>query len=197
MYNFQQQMKPLQWATIPDEYAAGGFDSFDQSAQKNAFDIVLEWSKTLTGWVFLFGDVGTGKTHLSAAAIRIALQQIKTAALLSVPSLIAALRPNKKNDPAAVMDLLKSIDVLGIDDLGAQRNTEWVTEQIFTLIDYRAMHKLPTIITSNQDIDELEEFPGWDRIGDRIVEQSAMVKMKPGSYRRIIAKENQLSLSEK
>jgi len=61
-----------------------------------------------------------------------------------------------------ILEIAK-IPVLLVDDLGAERYTEWVQEQIVQLLDYRYRNNLSTIITSNLNLKELR-----DKVGERI-----------------------------
>ena len=81
------------------------------------------------------------------------------------------------------MELLKTVPLLVLDDLGAQKTTEWVTERLFVIINARYDDLLPTIITSNIYLEELRQLPGWDRLVDRIVEMARAVRMAGRNYR--------------
>jgi DNA replication protein DnaC len=48
-----------------------------------------------------------------------------------------------------------NIDLLALDDLGTENPTPWVQEHLDTLIDYRLMHKLPTVVTTNLLLEQL------------------------------------------
>lgn len=76
------------------------------------------------------------------------------------------------------------VDVLVLDDLGSEKPTDWVREQLFMLIDERYGAKRPTIFTSNLSLKELA-LTLSERIADRILEmcRGRIVKIKCGSYR--------------
>ena len=69
-----------------------------------------------------------------------------------------------------LFEMARTVDLLILDDIGAEKPSEWVQETLFILVNYRYEQMLPTIFTSNCGLDELEE-----RIGKRIV--SRMVEM--------------------
>lgn len=66
----------------------------------------------------------------------------------------------------AVKRELQQTPLLALDDLGAERVTEWVAEQLFVVFNWRYEHMLPTLVTSNYTLDELEA-----RIGGRTVDR--------------------------
>jgi len=180
---FYRVQQKLSWCSIPEQYAKGGFESFDRSLQPQAFDTAKQWVNEEEDWLYMFGDYGTGKTHLATAAIREHHKKGIAGVIISVPSMLDILRPRKDGDTQQFKQIL-SVPVLGLDDFGAQRNTEWVTEQIFKILDYRSMRKKKTILTANYDLDQLASIDaGWPRIVDRIAENAVCREMKPGTYR--------------
>lgn len=61
---------------------------------------------------------------------------------------------NNKED-SDLFEEMKKVEVLVIDDIGVEKVTEWLSEQLFLVINFRYEHKLPTLVTSNQSLDDL------------------------------------------
>jgi DNA replication protein DnaC len=126
---------------------------------------------------FIYGEVGTGKT-LHAA--RLFIKYLETCFLNnkriyvkfeSFPQLLSNLRktynnPNISED--SVMEVYLTVDLLVLDDFFTTRPTDWTMDIVYYLINYRYEHLLPTIITSNNDLAELEELLQDQRITGRI-----------------------------
>ena len=176
-------------AKIPARYRDKTLENFDASLQPKAYKIAVEYTKT---WpkrngesLFFVGPVGTGKSHLARAILSTMIRRHGISGLAaSVPNLMDDLRPGaddvKSNEQ---IQLLKTVPLLVLDDLGAQKTTDWVTERLFVIINARYDELLPTVITSNIYLEELRKIPGWDRIVDRIVEMATAVRMEGKSYR--------------
>lgn len=181
--------KLLKSAKIPARYRNKTLENFDASLQPKAYKIAVEYTKT---WpkgngesLFFVGPVGTGKSHLARAILSAMIRQHGISGLAAtVPNLMDDLRPGaddgKSNEQ---IQLLKTVPLLVLDDLGAQKNTEWVTERLFVIINARYDEMLPTVITSNIYLEDLRKTPGWDRLIDRIVEMATAVRMEGKSYR--------------
>ena len=73
----------------------------------------------------------------------------------------------EKHGSRILEDIMQYEGIIVIDDIGAERMTEWVREQFYRLVDYRYEHQLPTIITSNLDLQRVGAEYG-DRIASRI-----------------------------
>ena len=69
-----------------------------------------------------------------------------------------------------------------MDDLGREKGTEWATERLYVLIDHRYANLLPTVVTTNFDLDELVER-GYDATVSRLVEGSAAIRLTASDYR--------------
>jgi len=115
------------------------------------------------------GDVGTGKTSLAMLVSKAALEAGRSVAIYSVPRLLAEIKDTYDRDSDdSYMRLFRrlcSVDVLHLDDLGAERPTEWVLEQLYAIVNERWQDRRSIIVTSNLvDIDELRE-----QIGPRTV----------------------------
>lgn len=120
------------------------------------------------------GDVGTGKTTLAMLVSKQALEQGRSVAIYSVPRLLAEIR--KTYDDAAersyvdLLDRLAAVELLHLDDLGAERTSEWVLEQLYSIINVRYEEGRSMIVTTNvKDRDELREQIGA-RTVSRLVE---------------------------
>ena len=180
-------MELFKSAQIPKRFATKTLQNFitgrESEAHKKASEYIENWqdnAKQGRG-MFFVGTVGCGKTHLALAVVNELIKQgVKTLAA-TVPDLMDDLRPGQENERK--IETLKTIDLLVLDDLGAQRNTEWATERLFVVLNARYNSLLPTIITSNTYLEELEKIPGWGRMVDRLLEMCEFVRMNGASYR--------------
>lgn len=118
--------------------------------------------------LWLFGPVGTGKTSLAMLVSEAALTSGKTVAIYSLPRLLAEIRTTFDDDAASsyteLLDRLTSVDLLHIDDVGAEKTSPWVLEQLYALINTRYEEERAVIITTNLERDALAE-----QIGERTV----------------------------
>jgi len=118
--------------------------------------------------LWLQGDPGTGKTTAAMVVSKSALQAGRTVAIYSMPRLLAEIRStfdaNTKNSYEQLFAKLTAVDLLHIDDVGAEQQTEWVLEQLYAIVNARYEDGLAILVTTNLDADKLR-----DQIGDRTV----------------------------
>ena len=107
------------------------------------------------GFLVFTGPNGCGKTHL-AAAIANKVVETHSVIFLRVIDFLDYLRrafdPDSGVSFAERFDAAKRVDLLVLDDLGAEHATPWVNERLFALLDDRYMFGRPTVITSNVDV---------------------------------------------
>ena len=134
----------------------------------------------------LIGDYGTGKTHLTAAIIhRLAEEKGVAGMFVVVPELLRAIRNGYKGDGDTAGKLVQAAEtapLLVLDDLGAEKPTDWVQEQLFIIINRRYEELLPTLITTNCNMAELIDRIGR-RTADRILEMTTPINIKAADYR--------------
>lgn len=108
--------------------------------------------------IFMSGPYGTGKTHLCAAIIsELCARGIKGLDFTVTPKLLALTRRTfNTDDNTDYIGQAARAGVLVLDDVGAEKISEWVREQLFLLINERYENELPTIITTNASMTELE-----------------------------------------
>lgn len=122
--------------------------------------------------LIILGPVGTGKTHLAVALCREAILKGLTARFTQVPELLAQIRlaiGKGDEDAKRMVDYCGKVPFLVLDDLGAERVTDWVREQLFLIVNARYEAMLPTVVTSNDTLEELEAHIG-QRIVSRLME---------------------------
>jgi DNA replication protein DnaC len=107
------------------------------------------------------GDVGTGKTLLAMTISKAALEAGRSVAIYSVPRLLGEIKETYEPDSArSYSDLLErlcQVDLLHLDDVGAEKQTEWVLEQLYTVINERWQDERSIVITTNLPVAELRE----------------------------------------
>jgi DNA replication protein DnaC len=103
--------------------------------------------------LWFHGDVGTGKTSLAMLVAKAADTAGRSIAVYSVPQLLARIRrtyeSNAEDSYDALMRRLTGVDLLVLDDLGAERQTEWVLEQLYLLINERWQNRGSVLVTTN------------------------------------------------
>lgn len=119
--------------------------------------------------LWLSGDTGTGKTTLAMLVSKEALEKGHSVAIYSLPKLLARIRRTYDSEPggdsyAAFFERLTSVDLLHIDDFGAEKRSDWVLEQLYALVNERYEDKRSIMLTTNLTVDKLE-----DQIGGRTV----------------------------
>jgi DNA replication protein DnaC len=125
--------------------------------------------------LWLFGDTGTGKTTLAMLISKAALESGRTVAIYSLPKLLARIRRTYDSEPGgdsylSFFERLTSVDLLHIDDLGAEKRSDWVLEQLYALINERYETQRSVLITTNLPHPELEE-----QIGPRTVSRLTQI----------------------
>jgi DNA replication protein DnaC len=121
--------------------------------------------------LWLEGDVGTGKTTLAMLVSKAALDAGRTVAIYSLPRLLSLLRESMDSEGGLVdfLDRLGAVDLLHIDDLGAENRTEWVLEQLYSIVNTRYEAERAIVATTNLMPDALAEHLGA-RTVSRLVE---------------------------
>jgi len=126
--------------------------------------------------LWISGGTGTGKTTLAMLVSKAALEAGKTVAIYSLPKLLARIRRTYDSEPGgegylSFFERLTSVDLLHIDDLGAEKRSDWVLEQLYALVNERYDGQRSILVTTNLiNPIELEE-----QIGSRTVSRLAQM----------------------
>ena len=118
--------------------------------------------------LWLFGGTGTGKTTLAMIVSKTAMEADRTVAIYSLPRLLSMLRGSYDDDALYslndLIDRLCAVDLLHVDDVGAEQSSPWVLEQLYTIINTRYEDGRAVLVTTNLGDDDLRA-----QIGDRTV----------------------------
>jgi DNA replication protein DnaC len=124
--------------------------------------------------LWLMGDVGTGKTTLAMLVSKAAVEAGRTVAVYSLPRLLARIRRTYDAEAGEdsylqFFERLTSVELLHVDDLGAEKRSDWVLEQLYAIVDERYQSQRSMVVTTNLDQPELEQQIG-PRTVSRLVE---------------------------
>ena len=169
---------------FPPDLSAYTFANFQISPkQARAFRVAADYELDSTGKGIIFcGPCGVGKTHL-ALAIANKFFGSRTVMFISCPEFLVTMRDfsNSRQVPD-LLPIAKSAELLILDDIGAEKPSEWVREVLFVLIDHRQVYKLPTIFTTNCSMSEISQRLG-DRIASRIAGMCLCVAVEGDDWR--------------
>jgi DNA replication protein DnaC len=123
--------------------------------------------------LWFYGDVGTGKTSVAMLVSKAALEAGRSVAIYSVPRLLAEIKETYDRDSGdsygRLFRRVSRVDLLQLDDLGAERPTEWVLEQLYSIVNERWQDGRSIVVTTNLGEDQLGEQLG-PRTVSRLIE---------------------------
>ena len=136
--------------------------------------------------LLLYGPVGTGKTYYAACVVNALISKGHPALLNSLPRLINQVGGAKWEDRQPMIDHLADYHLVALDDLGTERQSEYVIEQMTAILDTLYRAGTPLIITTNQDPTQLGRASSIaiQRIWDRILERCHLIPVIGESRRK-------------
>ena len=154
---------------IPWKMRNWEFTSFpasgDQAAKKQVQKFVehhLSGDETLRRGLWLGCDLGQGKTSLAVAGLKHAIRASQTGLFVLSSDLFdrlrASFRPGSEDHTDELLEAVKNVPWLVLDDLGVERPTGYVIEQLYSIISLRMQRGLYTIFTSNFTPRDLETY---------------------------------------
>jgi DNA replication protein DnaC len=101
--------------------------------------------------LWFMGPVGTGKTTLAMLVSKAALRASRSVAIYSLPRLLNEIRDTHRTERSHVdlLDRLTAVDLLHVDDVGAERTTDWVLEELYSIVNARYEDQRSVVITTN------------------------------------------------
>ena len=164
---------------------------YNPRAMEIARNYVEHWEqfKENSQGLLFWGDVGTGKSFIAGCIGNELLNRGVRVQMTNFSRLMNRLTDLQMGDRNGFIDSLNSFDLLILDDLGIERNSEFAKEQIFSIIDSRYRSGLPMIVTTNLTLDELlSPADLWrKRVYDRVLERNIRVCVNDQNIRKILS----------
>jgi DNA replication protein DnaC len=135
--------------------------------------------------LLLWGNTGNGKTHAAACIFNQLIDRGIPCLMTSFPRIL-----NCGFDKQTIVNEIKEYDLVIIDDLGAERQSEYALETVYLIVDERYKTGKPLIVTTNLELGELKKPQNmtYQRIYDRVLEMCVPVAFKGESWRKQIAR---------
>jgi DNA replication protein DnaC len=167
---------------VPSRFAEASLDSYLERNPAGR-ETVAQLRAWLAGdqWLVLWGPVGRGKTGLAAGLTRELVGRGQGVLFRTVPDLLDRLRAtyDGAGHEHELMAALFAVDLLVLDDVGAERPTDWAAERLFRLLNHRYDERRQTVVTTNLDPSNLAKHLG-NRTFDRLREMA-----RPSGFVRV------------
>lgn len=158
-------------AKIPLKYTGKTFTDYRVTNENKSAVAIAKWlvNEKPTKGAYFYGGVGTGKTFLAAIVAQSFISDGRQVIFGDMPSLLADIKAtfDGGESTSAFLDKLLTVDLLVLDDIGAEKITDWSASQVYLLINGRYNAGLPVIVTSNYDFDGLVKRYGSDIVAKR------------------------------
>jgi len=136
-----------------------GLQPDERAILRWAYDEAQTFAERPEGWLILKGGYGCGKTHLAAAIANHCVERGQPVLFITVPDLLDHLRasfgPSGSTPYGARFEEIRTAPILILDDLGTEAPTSWAQEKLFQIFNYRYNAQLPTVVTTNHDLEEI------------------------------------------
>ena len=159
------------FSRVPAQYAGKMFTDYKLTPANKEAVKSTKWAiEHDEKGILLYGTPGTGKSLLTAIMVNEIIRRGRVAMFASLPDLLNDIRNSyDAGNTQEVIQAVNEAPFLVLDDLGAERMTPWVGEQLFSLINSRLSGKRQTVITSNFSPSQLiERMQTIDARGNRV-----------------------------
>ena len=188
-------------SVYPDYFKQRTFDKFslapygaERAKAEKAFDIAKRYADNIDeiianygggGLYFYSKAKGSGKTFLSTILGNELTRRGKRVRWFGVTNLLQDIKASYDRESgtssAEIIGLCKAAEILILDDIGVEKQSAWVNETMYSILDDRLTHARPTIFTSNIRPNELQ----YDaRVTDRISRMAELVEMPEENVRQ-------------
>ncbi len=139
-----------------------GLPEQQRASLRRVYERVAAYAENPQGWLILTGGYGCGKTHLAAAIANARIEAGEPVLFVTAPDLLdhlrAAFNPAVAQSESydARFREVRDTPLLILDDLGIESPTPWAVEKLYQILNHRYNARLPTVITTNHNLDELE-----------------------------------------
>lgn len=173
------------------------FKNFDvNDDNKSVYNACIKYCKSFQDMfeenqgLLFYGNVGTGKSFAAACIGNYVMSCFRPVVMTSFVKLLQQFS-SFKCDEEGLIEKITDPDLLILDDLGAERNTDFALEKVYNIVDSRYRTKKPIILTTNLTLKEMKENTDirYARIYDRVFEMCYPMKFDGLSRRRIEARE--------
>jgi DNA replication protein DnaC len=124
----------------------------------NVRNAVIRFVQEEVSWVYVYGPPGNGKTHLAAAAANTLVARGRAVLFATAPELLAMIRDGFNAGQAEdLIGLCQRVPWLVVDDLGAERLTDWAAEVLFRVFNARYTARAHTLVVSNVRPEEVPD----------------------------------------
>lgn len=191
--NESRQKNPhLYMKFIPLKFRSRSFENFNGSEEvkkilKKYCDSFMV-SNTNPGSVLMTGKTGCGKTHLAVAIVTELVKRSRRlyCRFITAPELLLEIRAtygtNNETSEEAIIKEYSDCDLLILDDLGAEKTSEFSIQSLYLIIDRRNRELKPTIITTNLSLEEIEKKIDA-RMASRLADMK-IIKLNMPDYRK-------------
>ena len=160
-----------------------------QSLATEAYNAAAAWAADPDGempWLFVHGTVGNGKTHLAAAAVNSLRARGRAVLFINAPAFFDWLRASFDSGfDESVQERMARIThapLLVVDDIGAEKQSEWTVERSYLVVNERYVTRRPTFWTTNVPPERLDA-----RVRSRLL-SGKVVQVAAPDYRRTVYK---------
>ncbi len=183
--------RDLSFDNFSTKLTGWGYSERAVDSLKRAKQQALKFADNSPPWLVLEGANGTGKTHLAVAIANRRLQQFgEQPFFTTAPDLLDYLRRSFNSSEESNFDdyfeLVKSVPLLVLDDLGVENPSNWAQEKLFQLLNHRHAARMPTVITTNVRLNDMEP-----RLSSRIMQRDVVkhLTIDAPDYRRTVSEE--------
>ena len=185
-YGNLQAYRDKTFTSFNTEPLGGSYTQNVISSLRNAKNQGIAYAARPDGWLVYAGPIGCGKTHLAVSIANQRLERFgQQVIFITAPDLLDFLRTSIGSDSGTSYDdyfeQIRNVPLLILDDLGVENPSAWAKEKLFQLLNSRHVNKLPTVITTSTELDEMDPW-----LGSRIVDASVVthIAITAPDYRR-------------